>query len=447
MPPPSHHNHLIQPPRREWLNFQRLRLRVEQPIPLPGGTSLHLRGRGGGVVGDLPPYEAFPLGGTNSVRGYAEGGVGSGRYCVEGSAELRWTILKPVHGSLFIDGGSDLDSGESVIGDPAGSRGKPGRCAVWEPGGAGAAHAQPVDACTGRLCVCVWLLHAAACHCLAATAPWSPPTPCTAATATARVCASIPPSARCAWSMHGTTSASAASTWAWDMTEPGMGQPGRRAGMRRLQLGTALGIACWLQGCELAVAVLGQLSVYHTHGVKRPTLHNVRARPCVHGGFWAMNARTPSRCWRQVAGSSAQPQWHSMPAQPLPTMLQPASQPCCCTPAWDHPQPGLRDTRRLHSPLPLLMPQQRCGHRRHAAGRCRCERIDAVIAQHMAARYVRHARPRCIHQFALCSGGVCVCVEVGFAAKPYAWKVEGAATWHLSTMVVCEASISMHGMC
>ena len=34
------------------------------------------------IVGDLPPYEAFPIGGTNSVRGYAEGerwGVGRGR--------------------------------------------------------------------------------------------------------------------------------------------------------------------------------------------------------------------------------------------------------------------------------------------------------------------------------------------------------------------------------
>ncbi len=38
--------------------------------------------------------------------------------------------MKPVHGTLFMDYGTDLDSGESVIGDPAGTRGKPGR---WVP--------------------------------------------------------------------------------------------------------------------------------------------------------------------------------------------------------------------------------------------------------------------------------------------------------------------------
>jgi outer membrane protein insertion porin family len=32
-----------------------------------------------------------------------------------------------VWATLFADYGSDLDSGESVIGDPAGTRGKPGK--------------------------------------------------------------------------------------------------------------------------------------------------------------------------------------------------------------------------------------------------------------------------------------------------------------------------------
>jgi outer membrane protein insertion porin family len=76
------------PFHRDWLNFNRLRLRMEQPVQL-GPLTLNLRGKAGAIYGDLPPYEAFPLGGTNSVRGYGEGGVGSGRYFVEGSTELR----------------------------------------------------------------------------------------------------------------------------------------------------------------------------------------------------------------------------------------------------------------------------------------------------------------------------------------------------------------------
>eukprot|EP00878_Enallax_costatus_P045674 GHUV01055122.1.p1 GENE.GHUV01055122.1~~GHUV01055122.1.p1 ORF type:complete len:135 (+),score=31.18 GHUV01055122.1:556-960(+) len=77
------------PLHSSWLNFNRLRVRAEQPVPL-GPFTLNLRGKAGSVYGDLPPYEAFPLGGTNSVRGYAEGGVGSGRHFIEGTAELRW---------------------------------------------------------------------------------------------------------------------------------------------------------------------------------------------------------------------------------------------------------------------------------------------------------------------------------------------------------------------
>lgn len=58
--------------------------------------------------------------------GYSEGGVGSGRYCMEGTAELRVPLVSPLQGTLFFDYGTDLDSGASVIGDPAGARGKQG---------------------------------------------------------------------------------------------------------------------------------------------------------------------------------------------------------------------------------------------------------------------------------------------------------------------------------
>ena len=51
---------------------------------------------GGVILGDLPPYEAFPIGGTNSVRGYSEGGVGSGRNYIAGTTALQWPIFGPV---------------------------------------------------------------------------------------------------------------------------------------------------------------------------------------------------------------------------------------------------------------------------------------------------------------------------------------------------------------
>ena len=54
-----------------------------------------------------------------------------------GTAEVLVPLMKPLQGTLFMDMGSDLDTGSSVIGDPAGARGKPGRWVylpVWAVG-------------------------------------------------------------------------------------------------------------------------------------------------------------------------------------------------------------------------------------------------------------------------------------------------------------------------
>jgi outer membrane protein insertion porin family len=92
----------------------------------PGNQSLVLNFQGGTVLGDLPPYEAFSLGGTSSVRGYEDGDVGSGRSYLQASAEYRFPIVSIVGGGMFIDYGTDLGTGDSVPGNPAGVRSKPG---------------------------------------------------------------------------------------------------------------------------------------------------------------------------------------------------------------------------------------------------------------------------------------------------------------------------------
>jgi outer membrane protein insertion porin family len=129
-----------------------LRLGVEQSIPIGGGSILLTRLRGsysyyipvqftnftegpqalafnlqaGTVLGDLPPYEAFSLGGSNSVRGYEEGDVGAGRSFIQATAEYRFPIISAIGGALFVDFASDFGTGDNVPGDPAGVRGKPG---------------------------------------------------------------------------------------------------------------------------------------------------------------------------------------------------------------------------------------------------------------------------------------------------------------------------------
>lgn len=109
----------------EWLVFNRVNARARKGI-LVGPARVHLSVSGGNVKGNFPPHEAFAIGGTNSVRGYEEGTVGSGRSYLVGSGEISFPLTGPVEGVLFADYGTDLGSGSSVPGDPAGARLKPG---------------------------------------------------------------------------------------------------------------------------------------------------------------------------------------------------------------------------------------------------------------------------------------------------------------------------------
>ncbi|MBA0564858.1 hypothetical protein Golob_009766, partial [Gossypium lobatum] len=142
----------------EWLFFNRVNARARKGVEI-GPARLLLSLSGGKVVGSFSPHEAFAIGGTNSVRGYEEGAVGSGRSYVVGSSEVSFpmveplqcdehvseqgsasvqqessstirvlpaALLGPVEGVIFADYGHDLWSGPSVPGDPAGARYKPG---------------------------------------------------------------------------------------------------------------------------------------------------------------------------------------------------------------------------------------------------------------------------------------------------------------------------------
>ncbi|MGH1393974.1 MAG: BamA/TamA family outer membrane protein [Trichormus sp.] len=92
----------------------RLRGSYSQYLPVKftgftkGQETLAFNIQGGTVLGDLPPYEAFTLGGSNSVRGYEEGTLSTGRSYVQASVEYRFPVFSVVSGALFFDVGSDL---------------------------------------------------------------------------------------------------------------------------------------------------------------------------------------------------------------------------------------------------------------------------------------------------------------------------------------------------
>ena len=80
----------------------------------------------GTVVGDLPPYEAFCVGGGNSVRGYYDCDLGVGKSFGEATIEYRFPLFSIVSGELFIDGGTTFGSQSNVPGNLGPLLDKPG---------------------------------------------------------------------------------------------------------------------------------------------------------------------------------------------------------------------------------------------------------------------------------------------------------------------------------
>lgn len=114
--------------------FTRLRGSYSHFLPVgilkrEGPQALAFNVQAGTVIGDLPPYEAFNLGGSNSVRGFRDGSVGSGRSFLQATAEYRFPLLKflgGIGGVLFVDYGTVLGTDDNVPGNPSIIRGKPG---------------------------------------------------------------------------------------------------------------------------------------------------------------------------------------------------------------------------------------------------------------------------------------------------------------------------------
>ncbi len=120
--------------------YNRLAAGFSQFIPLrlfgfsKGPRTLVLNFQTGTFIGDVPSYQAFNLGGTQTIRGFENGEVGTGRSFIKATAEYRFPIAGfrvfkqdiGLGGNLFVDYGNDLGTADGVRGNPAGVRNKPG---------------------------------------------------------------------------------------------------------------------------------------------------------------------------------------------------------------------------------------------------------------------------------------------------------------------------------
>lgn len=100
-----------------------------QTPPNPGQSqpeTIALNVQAGTWVGDLPPYNAFVLGGPFSVRGWDTGAIATSRSFIEATAEYRFPIYRYIGGAAFVDFASDLGSSDDVPGKPGVVRDKPG---------------------------------------------------------------------------------------------------------------------------------------------------------------------------------------------------------------------------------------------------------------------------------------------------------------------------------
>ena len=82
--------------------------------------------KAGTAVGQLPTYEAFCMGGSNSVRGWADCDLAVGRSFAEATIEYRFPIISIFAGEIFADAGTDFGSQDSVPGKPGELLEKPG---------------------------------------------------------------------------------------------------------------------------------------------------------------------------------------------------------------------------------------------------------------------------------------------------------------------------------
>jgi len=80
----------------------------------------------GANVGTIPPYEAFCLGGSNSVRGFYDCNLGVGTSYGEATLEYRFPLFSIISGELFVDAGTAFGTQGNVPGNPGGVLGKPG---------------------------------------------------------------------------------------------------------------------------------------------------------------------------------------------------------------------------------------------------------------------------------------------------------------------------------
>ena len=74
--------------------------------------------KAGTIVGEVPPYEAFCMGGSNSIRGWYDCDLGVSQSFGEITVEYRFPLISIFQGEVFVDAGTDFGTQSNVPGKP-----------------------------------------------------------------------------------------------------------------------------------------------------------------------------------------------------------------------------------------------------------------------------------------------------------------------------------------
>jgi outer membrane protein insertion porin family len=82
--------------------------------------------KGGAIMGEAPPYEAFCMGGSNSIRGWYDCDLAVSKAFSELTIEYRFPLISIFSGEVFMDAGTDFGTQKDVPGKPGLLLGKDG---------------------------------------------------------------------------------------------------------------------------------------------------------------------------------------------------------------------------------------------------------------------------------------------------------------------------------
>ena len=74
--------------------------------------------KGGAIMGEAPPYEAFCMGGSNSIRGWYDCDLAVSKAFSELTIEYRFPLISIFSGEVFMDAGTDFGTQKDVPGQP-----------------------------------------------------------------------------------------------------------------------------------------------------------------------------------------------------------------------------------------------------------------------------------------------------------------------------------------